>query len=150
VPTHLEVLGHLHIQQARQQLPAVQRCILAIRAMPVKHAEQVAAVQASELPDLDEELILVLPLEWAKAYVLQTSSLRSAQQWARHKQRDVIGARTGTHVSQAQCTTADGLLCAFALCGCSVTLRKHTHTPQATGAVAHPRVNMCQWLFCCG
>jgi hypothetical protein len=75
--------------------------------VPVKHAKQVAAVQASKLPDLDEELILVLSLERAEAYVLQTSSLRQKQQWAGRKQGDTMSARTCTRATQAHVQAAD-------------------------------------------
>lgn len=85
--SHHEVLAQLHIQQTWQQLPAVQRRVLAMRAVAVKHTKQVAASDAAKVPNLDEELILVLTLERAKAYVLETSSLSTSRKQTSGQQK---------------------------------------------------------------
>jgi hypothetical protein len=96
-------------------------------------------VQASELPNLDEELILVLSLEGAKAYVLQTSSLRSEQQRAGRKQSDFMNARTGMRAAQAHVHAADVFQHAvpngplYAMCHCARRVRRHP-----ASAYAHP------------
>lgn len=96
--THHEVLAQLNIQQTGQQLPAVQGCILAVRAVPVKHAEQVAASHAAKVTDLDEELVLVLTLEGPKPNVLQASSLHTrhhSRRRAAESQAGQQGMQTG-------------------------------------------------------
>lgn len=54
-----------------------------MRTVPIKDAKQVAASNTTKVTNLDEKLILVLTLEWAKADVLQASRLRKQQHTTR-------------------------------------------------------------------